>query len=601
MNPGNRETPYVSRRARQLASRRTNQHGKVRRTASFVYRHGLRSRKRLITTAVLLLIVPIVLVQLLYPGGLVLPNTTVGAVEIGGKSKEKAAQVLDEAYAHTKVPVYFSDSDEVVIQPKLGELGVSTDNTQRVEAYDYPFIARLLPYSLFWYHAFVNKGEPTMTRDETVLDRYITERFGADCEFEPVNATIAYRDEALQVIDATRGGSCDPAELRTKLAGVSARLVPERVTIEGTSTAPEVSTKTAQTEYTRLIKEMGDHVNLKVEDKTEKIPTKTVSQWIAYSVVDGKLTLGLNDTASSWLSDKYAKAFTSPAGVTTITVKDYATSAEDKGVDGKALNTGATATEIIKDLNGEQDSATLVVDTIKPAIEYKRTYSEPNAALSAVMKKYADTHSGVYGVKMVELSGKRRNAEYNAARSFTTASTYKLFVAYSTLLRIEKGELSWNDTSYGGLSVSTCFDKMIKLSNNECAVWLLLHAGQPEVTAEAQAIGLKDTSFLGRNGIKSTAADEAHFLAQLYTGQILTQQASRDRLIEAMKGNVYVAGIPSGIPDATIANKVGFLDGLLHDASIVYSKKGDYVLIILTDNASWGNIAELAKEIEAAR
>jgi hypothetical protein len=68
-----------------------------------------------------------------------------------------------------------------------------------------------------------------------------------------------------------------------------------------------------------------------------------------------------------------------------------------------------------------------------------------------------------------------------------------------------------------------------------------------------------------------------------------------------MKGNVYRQGIPSGIPNARVADKVGFLDALLHDASIVYSPKGTYVLIILTNNASWGNIAELAKEIESVR
>ncbi len=90
-------------------------------------------------------------------------------------------------------------------------------------------------------------------------------------------------------------------------------------------------------------------------------------------------------------------------------------------------------------------------------------------------------------------------------------------------------------------------------------------------------------------------------LSLLYTGQILAQQTSRDRWIETMKGNVYVSGIPTGIPGATVADKVGFMDGLLHDAAIIYSKKGDYVLIIMTNGSSWGNIAALAKEIEAAR
>lgn len=46
-----------------------------------------------------------------------------------------------------------------------------------------------------------------------------------------------------------------------------------------------------------------------------------------------------------------------------------------------------------------------------------------------------------------------------------------------------------------------------------------------------------------------------------------------------------------------MADKVGFLDGLLHDAAIVYSDKGDYSMVILTDGSSWDAIAEAASTI----
>ena len=67
-----------------------------------------------------------------------------------------------------------------------------------------------------------------------------------------------------------------------------------------------------------------------------------------------------------------------------------------------------------------------------------------------------------------------------------------------------------------------------------------------------------------------------------------------------MKRNVYRQGIPAGA-SGTVADKVGFLNGLLHDAAIVYSPKGTYVLVILTNGSSWANIAELTKKIEALR
>jgi beta-lactamase class A len=217
------------------------------------------------------------------------------------------------------------------------------------------------------------------------------------------------------------------------------------------------------------------------------------------------------------------------------------------------------------------------------------------------MKEYANSHPGTYSVSMRELSGQRRNASYRADVVTTTASTYKLFVAYSSLLRVESGEWQWSDYINGGRNLTQCFEDMIEKSDNECAVALLRKVGVRPLTDEAHAIGATHTSFLVSNDIKSTAEDESLLLGLLESGQILKQQSSRDIWITALKNDVYRQGIPKGIPSAVVANKVGFLDGLLHDAAIVYSPKGTYVLVIMTNGSSWGNIAELAGQIETLR
>lgn len=581
-------------------SRRERYSGHRARQGAFLARF-FGTRRRTIVSVAVLLVVPIVLVQLFWSPTSLLPNTYVGSVNVSSMKKEEAATKLDQAYADTTVPLYFSDSDEVVTELTLGELGYTVNNAERVDAYSYPFIARLVPYSLFMYPLFMDKGEPTSTRDENYA-MFVEARFGADCNFEPRSATIMQRDGELAVQPASRGGSCNVEDLQRALAGVTARLDQPKIELEGTSTAPSISTAVAEKEYDRITKELSDGVTLKVKDDVRTIDAKDVTPWVTYSEHDGALQLTLaSDAVAEWLERMYGEAYNFEAGTTVVNLRDYKEASRESGKNGSQLNTTATTEELTKDLRGEKDQSILMIETLQPNIEYTRSYSPSNAALSAVMKKYADTHSGVYGVKMVELSGDRRNAAYDSTRVFTTASTYKMFVAYSVLLRIESGEMTWDQPSYGGLSVSTCFDRMLKLSNNECAVWFLLKISYPTVTAEAHAIGATHTNFIRSSGISSTADDEAHLLSLLYTGQILRDQATRDRWVNTMKGNVYVAGIPTGIPDAVVADKVGFMDGLLHDAAIVYSKKGDYVLIILTDGASWASIAELAKEIEAAR
>lgn len=598
MSSGDIHREYSAGARRRARLRAAQAH---KRRPAFVHTF-FGTRRRTLTTLVALFIIPIVVVQLCYSTTSLLPNVTVGSVQLGGMKKTEASNKLDTAYEKTKVPLYLADSNEVAVEPTLANLGFTVKNAERVDAYGYPFLARLVPYSLFWYQAVMAKGQPEVSQDEAALDAYITKRFGENCEFEPVDGTIAYIDGELQVVDAARGGSCDPAELSLKLKAVTAQLDQPKITLKGTSVAATISTETAQKEYDRLVKQLGDGVKLQVEGKTELIDKDVVASWIQYSTQGGTLSLGLvSETATGWLSNKYGKTYNTDAGVTVVTIKDYAESSRDTGKSGQSLNTHDTMAAIVKDLKGEQDTAKLVVDSIEPALKYTRTYSESDAALSTVMKKYATSHAGTYGVKMVELSGARRNASYNSTHVFTTASTYKLFVAYSILLRIERGELSWMDASYGSYSVSTCFDRMIEYSDNDCAVWFLLHVSYDGVQADARALGATNTTFSRANGISSTAEDEAFFLSLVYTKQIGLSDASITRLIDAMKGNVYVAGIPTGIPNATVADKVGFLDGLLHDAAIVYSSKGDYVLIIMTDNASWANIAELASAIEQAR
>ena len=67
-----------------------------------------------------------------------------------------------------------------------------------------------------------------------------------------------------------------------------------------------------------------------------------------------------------------------------------------------------------------------------------------------------------------------------------------------------------------------------------------------------------------------------------------------------MKANVYRQGIPAGA-NGQVADKVGFMDNLLHDAAIVYSPNGTYVLAVMTEGSSWATIADLARQIDSLR
>jgi beta-lactamase class A len=545
----------------------------------------------------------LILFQLLYPTVNLVPFSSIEDVELGGSSKTEAIKVLDEKFNSSDIAVHFNDSETAFFKAGPSEVGIASSNKGRIEAINYPFFLRLVPTSILWAHTFVNAVDDLeYQRNQDTLDAFLATKFGEGCHLDVINATVNVEGENIQAVEAFSGGDCDLNEVRSKLTSVTPTTEGAKVTISGNEIKPTVTTKRAE--------ELAEHVKevikdgIAVNDGKDKhtIPKEILRTWLDFAITDNKLDYSFNaERSASYLGERIASRVEKPTGVSTVTLRNFAEVSRDAGQSGVVFNQPAMLTSIKTALEKGENTVAVEVTTIEPTVKYVRTYNPDDPALSALLKKYAESHPGTYGVSMRELSGARRNASYRASTQYTTASTYKMFVAYSTLLRVESGEWKWSDRISGGRDLTQCFNDMIQLSDNECAVALLKKISVKTLTDEAHAIGATQTSFLVPNSIKSTAEDESLLLGLLESGQLLSQQSSRDTWIAAMKKNVYRQGIPKGVPSAVVADKVGFLDAWLHDASIVYSPKGTYVLVILTENASWANIAELAGQIETLR
>ena len=184
----------------------------------------------------------------------------------------------------------------------------------------------------------------------------------------------------------------------------------------------------------------------------------------------------------------------------------------------------------------------------------------------------------------------------NGDKQYHPASTYKLYVAYAVLKRIDAGQWTWDkQTSYG--SVTQCFDKMILYSDNACAEWFGGAIGWKTVFAEVRGQGLSSNTAVTADGFRSTTNDLALFLQKLEANQLGLSEPSRAHLLDVMKHQVYRKGIPAGV-NGTVADKVGFLDSILNDAAIVYSPSGVYIITIMSDGSSWGAIANVARAID---
>lgn len=543
----------------------------------------------------------VLVVQVFYSPNKLLPFTNIDGQSMGGWSKADAAKQLNELYATDRIGIQLEEGSPAVRTAQLSELGTTVQNEARLETVNYPWYLRIIPSSLLWAGLLQQPAAPEYATDQNVLSSYITQHFGESCQIAPNNANLEFKDNELKVVPAKDGGTCKREEVEQKLKDTHVSLTQDdSVLVPVEISKPAIGDEQAEDFKAQLEARVKDGVILKVEGNQQTIARGDILSWLTFKNEESLDIAFDTPKASDYFNQNVTPKVAKPAGISKVTTHDFVETARVDGATGQTLDIPATLSGLRDLLLQKAEEASAKITALPPKVEYTRSYSPTDTGLSALIKHYAEDHPGTFGISLIELSGKNRRAEYQQDKVFTTASTYKLFVAYSALKRVEEGSWQWSDQIQGGRNLERCFDDMIVKSDNACAEAMLQKIGFREITSEIQALGLKNSSFLKGDSPQSTAGDLSNFLAILNAGQMLSQQGSRDRLINAMKRNVYRQGIPAGA-SGQVADKVGFLNALLHDAAIVYSPSGTYVLTIMSDGSSWDTIADLTRKIEALR
>lgn len=579
---------------------------RLRHHGDYFRQHWRRLLVSGLSTGVLLLVVA----QLAYPKDSLPPLATIDGVGVGRLSRDEAIKLLDDTYKDISIDLYFGDNETSYRHPKPSDIGLEIHSKPMVDAQVYPLWLRMVPTSLWWAQNVLPKSSPEYVRDDKKLEEYVGKELGKSCDVTPKNASLRFEDGTLHVIPALDGGSCKLEDVTTMLRTTEPTLRHAAVRFAMDERLAKIHDSEAA-DFADEIMDRTKDMSIKVGDDDIAVSQNTVLSWIDFSAPDSGLVAKVNTKrASDFLSKTVAPKVTILAGTTRVTTVDFTETKREHGQSGQALDTKGTIDLITKWLNGEDVELVAKVAPTSPLLTYSRSYTATDTGLAALIKNFAESHSGVYGVSYAELDGEHRHAGYNETKVFETASTYKLYVAYGTLKRIESKTWHWTDKNISGSrDLAKCFDDMIVLSDNECAKALLSKIGYAQLTHEIQDAGFTSSSFLN-SYIQSTPGDLVKYLGLLGSGQLLNT-SSTNTLIAAMKRNVYRQGIPSGT-SGTVADKVGFLYpghvsgvagvvNLLHDASIVYGKTGTYALVVMTGNSSWGTIAELTRQIESWR
>lgn len=172
------------------------------------------------------------------------------------------------------------------------------------------------------------------------------------------------------------------------------------------------------------------------------------------------------------------------------------------------------------------------------------------------------------------------------------ASVIKLFIMEYVYSLIEKGEIKETDT-VGSSSIKTLVENMITVSDNNSTNILIDRFGMENINAYIQNRGYENTSLerkmLDTNASKSghenytSAKDVVKFLNSLYNNR---ETFPQNRMLEIMKNQKISTKLRRDMPaDVKIASKTGELSDTENDVAIVFTPKGDYAIVFITQNA----------------
>jgi beta-lactamase class A len=236
--------------------------------------------------------------------------------------------------------------------------------------------------------------------------------------------------------------------------------------------------------------------------------------------------------------------------------------------------------------------------------------------------------SGTVGLYVKHLTS-GAEASVNAERVFPAASLYKLPIMAEVIRQVRLQRLSldqqmvvsrshWVPGSgvlQGRVGDSLPIRELLRLliaeSDNIAAMMLLDLTGLNNVNLSMQGMGLRQTRLLDYRvpGVynsplgpyQTTPADMATLMESIAAGRLVDPTGSEEalKLLESKQASELLA---DGLPWwAKVAHKWGEIPGARHEAGIVFTPRGQYVVVVMTENldpnGSGGYIRDLSRAI----
>lgn len=212
---------------------------------------------------------------------------------------------------------------------------------------------------------------------------------------------------------------------------------------------------------------------------------------------------------------------------------------------------------------------------------------------------------GRYGIFIKNLTT-GENFFLNADQTFESGSLYKLKLMVLTFEQIKQGGLSENETLTADIEELNKFFEIPKEDaefEEGVIQFSIKSALEQMITISHNYAALALTKKIGAKNLAEpiTPGEVGSFFEDLYNGKVIDGDYSK-QMLELLSRQKINDRIPKLLPkEVKVAHKTADLDYFEHDSGIVFSPKGDYIMVVLTESkipdAAGRKTAELSKAV----
>lgn len=247
------------------------------------------------------------------------------------------------------------------------------------------------------------------------------------------------------------------------------------------------------------------------------------------------------------------------------------------------------------------------------------------ALLKETLENKVGRFEGQAGIVIKDLDT-NWEVSFNKDKLFPSASLVKIPIMAACYYAARQGRINLNDTlrleslekvsgsgrlkymqAWSVFNIEELVELMVCESDNTAANMLIDLLGPDYLNRFFKEIGLNNTNLLRKmmdfgcrkKGVENytTAEDIAYMLEKIYRKEFLSSAIS-EKCLELLKKQKINDRIPAKLPlSVTVAHKTGLERKVCHDAGVVFTPKGDFLICVLTKDAA-GNKA--AKEFIAS-